>query len=799
MSNTTNLGLPLMPDTPVEGVTGLELRKMINGENEDSMAQILDRIIEPNTNKATASSNEVMPDDDTKFPTCALINKVLSNIRGGMEEEATNGLPDVTTSDNGKILKVIDGTWQLADDETTVAMEEIDIFPEQEVTTYLNSTFNKYQWGSTNAFILEDGEEYIIEYDGEVYTCVASTMTAETMTGIGAGNQGILGIGNDTGEPFLVGYLNESNFAGVFNNDTANTKHTLRIYQLKEKSSSSEYEVIQSDWEENDKTSKSYILNRPFYQGNITYTEIIPSTNIEINSTFMELGSIDISNISIGDTYIVDYDNKEYQCVIGSYFLEGESYAYLGNFYEFLRLFPKIKDESLSQNNEPFCFLIVEENGVASVLLVDFENAKGLNITYRTFRILHVNNDLKTIDKKYIPKDFNADWNYILNKPFYYNKTSVKILNDISIEFSDIDGEWQHIKEISIDEFSSVINHGTSLVRVVWDNVEYMTFFSKIDSMLIAVAEINDDKIKMIAIEPTINNNQTYTMHLVMNNPEDENIISENHNITIDLITEACKKLDKNVISSDWNYTSNKPFYEYKKGDIVCNECINNLGSSTMLLNNLKQDMLIEGAKYNISFNYIDNYTGLGLQGEAETAVIIVFDKSGENLICGIGYNGEIPIIQFQDTSFIQTGSNIIKVTFAEDYVKKIDAIYLPDKKQTYVSSISSSDGYGNGNIFSKNGNVHLNMSRTSSSCTADTTYISLNVPITERYYNDLKEILLENTFNDISNYKVLFLSENGVKFLLTATLSDVDGITFKLTAKETNSTPGSLNIFAVI
>ena len=33
----------------------------------------------------------------------------------------------------------------------------------------------------------------------------------------------------------------------------------------------------------------------------------------------------------------------------------------------------------------------------------------------------------------------------------------------------------------------------------------------------------------------------------------------------------------------------------------------------------------------------------------------------------------------------------------------------------------------------------------------------------------------------------------------LFTTLSDVDGITFKLTAKETNSTPGSLNIFSVI
>ena len=59
MPRTKFLGLPLWGETPPVGATGLHLRNAILGENEDSMAQLLDAQVERLANRVTEISDNV--------------------------------------------------------------------------------------------------------------------------------------------------------------------------------------------------------------------------------------------------------------------------------------------------------------------------------------------------------------------------------------------------------------------------------------------------------------------------------------------------------------------------------------------------------------------------------------------------------------------------------------------------------------------------------------------------------------------------------------------------------------------
>lgn len=54
---------------------------------------------------------------------------------------------------------------------------------------------------------LVDGETYSIQWDDKLYTCKAENGTFLDMEGVGFGNKAMLGMGDDTGEPFVVSYV----------------------------------------------------------------------------------------------------------------------------------------------------------------------------------------------------------------------------------------------------------------------------------------------------------------------------------------------------------------------------------------------------------------------------------------------------------------------------------------------------------------------------------------------------------------------------------------------------------------
>lgn len=115
---------------------------------------------------------------------------------------------------------------------------------------------------------------------------------------------------------------------------------------------------INSDWDENDSTKLSYILNRPFYaeQDGETYTQTIPVVRTYEKVTVTGGGTI---NLTENQVYTVEFDGVEYS-VTCLKFASGANNGklYLGN--------PAYSDPTFMDSPEPF--LLIRYSGTNKYL-----------------------------------------------------------------------------------------------------------------------------------------------------------------------------------------------------------------------------------------------------------------------------------------------------------------------------------------------------------------------------------------------------------------------------------------------
>ena len=102
--------------------------------------------------------------------------------------------------------------------ETTTLMEE------QQVAFTLVEEEGLYLTQLTNAFKIVDGQTYTVNWDGTEYICVPSLADM----GLFIGNSSIVGMVDDTGEPFLYLY-NARQHAGMFATIDTAASHTIRV------------------------------------------------------------------------------------------------------------------------------------------------------------------------------------------------------------------------------------------------------------------------------------------------------------------------------------------------------------------------------------------------------------------------------------------------------------------------------------------------------------------------------------------------------------------------------------------
>ena len=170
------------------------------------------------------------------------------------------------------------------------------IFEQQTLTFAPNDSYGGlYAYMDWNMFVLVEGETYEVHWGEDVYTLKAEVMSLGDVSGIGIGNKAILGMGDNTEEPFIMAYnpANEGN--AIFLGDQS-TSHTIAIYQinsndvvlknyhgtpvtyegvnyvaLKKTDGGtamfvSEHLVqnqVQADWAQTDETAVDYIKNKP--------------------------------------------------------------------------------------------------------------------------------------------------------------------------------------------------------------------------------------------------------------------------------------------------------------------------------------------------------------------------------------------------------------------------------------------------------------------------------------------------------------------------------------------------------
>ena len=92
-------------------------------------------------------------------------------------------------------------------------------------------------WGDTETypepklFDLVEGETYRLVWDGVTYDCVAQYVESNGIVGIGIGNFGMAGLGEDTGEPFVLGVFSDGTNTACYATEEA-TSHSFILYHL---------------------------------------------------------------------------------------------------------------------------------------------------------------------------------------------------------------------------------------------------------------------------------------------------------------------------------------------------------------------------------------------------------------------------------------------------------------------------------------------------------------------------------------------------------------------------------------
>ena len=107
---------------------------------------------------------------------------------------------------------------------------EIDIFPEERITDFVQDTEDfdgLYVAMRSCDVVLNVGDTYYVEWDGETYPCVAKAdMLAGELPCVYLGN-GLL-FGQSSDEPFAIGQFTQTTDLGMFAFE--GTEHTVRIY-----------------------------------------------------------------------------------------------------------------------------------------------------------------------------------------------------------------------------------------------------------------------------------------------------------------------------------------------------------------------------------------------------------------------------------------------------------------------------------------------------------------------------------------------------------------------------------------
>ena len=240
-----------------------------------------------------------------------------------------------------------------------------DMYHEEPVELFSveNATFENNRYEIETPFAIEDGNTYIVNWDGVEYTCEAYTFQGIPTVG----NTAEFG-GKGNGEPFYIGYNSDENVTFVGSFDDLAT-HTFSVTEMVRHTIAPKY------------------IKDMYYDNGVTITEVVPETTVD-GFTVMQDPIYGIKNaISmtpvVGATYIVNWDGAEYTTTCNS--IIDTSFMYIGN-ENYVNMQP--------EGNIPFAIIFANGN----VFLATESTASS-----HTISVTEYNHDLKQIDIKYLP------------------------------------------------------------------------------------------------------------------------------------------------------------------------------------------------------------------------------------------------------------------------------------------------------------------------------------------------------------------------------------------------------------
>lgn len=305
--------------------------------------------------------------------------------------------------DEGKILRVIDGAWEMTDkvpngylvDSVTVILEEQEIALSENGDAETSCIDN-----------LKINETYTVLFNGTAYECVAQDASAVEAGAIVLGNGSMAGFSGNN-EPFMiVGYsVDKLMIIMAMNESYASTTVTVKIYQ------GEKYHTNQVDWNQTDSAAEDYVRNRPFGVIGFSEAEIIPESELTFTydsdvALWMYVSEATSDQISAwNDSWTnatVVWDGVSYECVaqnVGGLKAIGNAEGFLG----------------AGDNGQPFIVGIGDIMGDGTDRCAIYsmsdpapEDTSVTNTTTHTVSVSYKTEIIKTIDSKFLPDDIGG-------------------------------------------------------------------------------------------------------------------------------------------------------------------------------------------------------------------------------------------------------------------------------------------------------------------------------------------------------------------------------------------------------
>lgn len=325
----------------------------------------------------------------------------------------------------------------------------VDVFPSQELT-FTEIVEGKYGTVvESDSIVIKEGRTYTVTFDNDVYECIGAAIATLDMQFIALGNLSLNETGEDTGEPFTIGYAT----GGLEIITNSSGSHTMKI-QTAEKT------IKQLD--------SKYI--KDMYGEVNKVEEILPLQTVEFKNegtdTYNFESPLEIDcEIKVGDYMKVMYDGVEYNCEIVDFApLAGVGWP-VPAFGNVAAAFGE------GDTGEPFLAMIDTtgslSSGIPCFLVQDLtEVQEGVETITREVGIKYNVNEISYINPKFIKDMYGIE----TIKEEYMPLQDVTFTPHIDQDTNEVQG-WSEIGYSLVGTYEDV-NVGDKIF-VLWDGVEY--------------------------------------------------------------------------------------------------------------------------------------------------------------------------------------------------------------------------------------------------------------------------------------------------------------------------------------